>query len=240
MDVVRLSGVVKRFHRRYGAPSAQEQKTSGRRARVDVALDGIDLVVEAGEVVGLLGTRRSGRTSLLAVVSGVLEPDEGTAQVRGRATGLVAMNAGFTGTASVGHNLRLNAMLLGLSRAQLDERLDAVLADAGVSHALLPLPLRDLPGPRRQRLGYAMAMRADPDVFLADKTLTVGDKQFREKGLVSMEAHRDAGRALILATNDGRILRRLCTRGVVMRSGQVVFDGRIRKALQEHRQMRAE
>lgn len=240
MDVVRLTGVVKRFDRRYGAPTAQEHHASGRQPGVDVALEGVDLVVEAGEAVGVLGTRRSGRTSLLSVISGVYRPDEGTVLVRGRAGGLVQMSAGFSPSSSVSSNVRLNGLLMGLTIEQINDRLEHVLADAGVPASLLPFPLRDLPAPRRQRLAYLLAMHSDPDVFLADKTIVTGDAAFREQGLAAIEAHRDAGRAVVLATNDGRILRRVCSRGIVLRRGRLVFDGRVRKAIQVHRETPSE
>ena len=235
MDAVRLTGVVKRFNRRYGAPTAQEHHSRGRQSAVDTALDGVDLVVEAGEAVGLLGPRRAGRTTLLSVINGVYEPDEGTAQVRGRVGGLVSMGAGFSPSSSVRSNIVLHGLLQGLTRDQVDERLEILLEDSGVPANLLPFPLRDVPAPRRQRLAYLLAMRCDPDVFLADKTVVTGDSDFRERGLQAIEAHRDAGRAVVLGTNDGRILRRICTRGVVLREGKIVFDGRIRRALQVHR-----
>ncbi len=236
MDVVTLTGVVKRFDRRYGASTAQQHHGGGREATVDVALAGVDLAVEAGEAVAVLGSRRSGRSTLLSVMRGVFRADEGTVRVRGRVGGLVGMSAGFSPTASLAHNITLNGMLLGMTRERVTELTSEFLDEAGVTEAMLSFPLRDLPAPRRQRLAYSLAMHSDPDIFQADKTVVTGDKAFRESGLAGIEAHRDAGRAVLLATNDGGIVRRVCTRGIVLRAGRIVYDGRPRKALQFHRE----
>lgn len=238
MDVVELIGASKSFDRRYGAPTVQEHHARGRRGRrLDAAVREVDLAVAAGEAVAILGPRRSGRTTLLSLIRGIYRPDHGSVRVRGRATGLVAMGAGFSPRVSVASNIRLSGMLLGLTPQQIEQKRPQILAEAGLGENLLPFPLRDLPGPRRVRLSYALAMHSDPDAFLADKTLVVGDAAFREWGLAGIEAHRDAGRAVLLASNDGRVLRRICDRGVVMRGGRVAFDGRIRKALQQNRDL---
>ena len=240
MDVVTLAGVVKRFDRRYGAATAQQHHGGGREATVDVALDGVDLSIGAGEAVAVLGSRRSGRTTLLSVMRGVFRADEGTVRVRGRVGGLVGMSAGFSPQASLAHNIMLNGMLLGMTQERVTELTGQLLDEAGVTGAMLSFPLRDLPAPRRQRLAYALAMHSDPDVFQADKMVITGDKSFRESGLEGIEAHRDAGRAVVLATNNGAIVRRVCTRGVVLRAGRIIFDGRPRKAMQVHRETPAQ
>lgn len=237
-DVVVLDGVHKAFKRRYGAPTLRAHRSGTAVKKTDHALDDVSLTVAAGEAVGVLGTRRSGRSTLVSVIHGLYRPDQGSARVRGRATSFLSASAGFSLSVSTERNIALNAALLGIPQSRLDEVMSDVLAMSGLSETSLGHPLSDLSRAERRRLGYALVMYSDPDVLLADRKVAVGTQEFQEATLERVTQMRDEGVALVLATNHRPTLRRLCSRGIVMDSGSIVFDGPLKPAIQSLRQLR--
>lgn len=231
---VRVAGVSKAFPRRFGAATLRLQH-AGPSTGQDVALADVTFDVGAGECVALLGTRRSGRTTMLRTIQGVFSPDAGHVLVRGRIGGLVAMGVGFSPALRVRDCLTLNGALLGASPEELGPVVPDVLAFAGEGPKVLGFRLRDLPGPRRRRLAYGLALHLPADVMLADGVVTFGDDAMQEAGATMLERHREAGAALVLATNRAPLVRRLCTRAVVLDAGRVVHDGPVGPGLRRLR-----
>ena len=237
MEYVALTGVYKAFARRYGAPTLRSHHEKGDRQIVDEALIDVSLSVSSGEAVGVMGLARSGRSTLLDVIAGKYRPDQGEVWVRGRATGLVAAGAGFSANVAVRSNLELNAAFLGTPPEVLAARIPDILAFAGLKERWLEYPLREIEGPQRRRLAYAAAVASAPEVFLADRFVVVGGG-LKDRCLDDLAALRDAGHALILATNNKGVLKRLCSRAVVLDDGRLAHDGTVREAFAELRRQR--
>ena len=237
-DYVRLDGVHKSFVRKYGAPTIHAHVNKKKRGKVDHALVDVTLHVRSGEAVAVLGRRRSGRTTLINVVNGLYRPDSGRVEVRGRVSGPVAMGVGFTPSLSARDNVSLNGELLGMSAEEIAERWDSIIDFSGVKPAELGYPMRELDGKSKQRLAYSVMLHARPDVLLADGRVVIGDNEFREASLTRLEQMRDDGHAMLLATNTKPVVRRLCTRAIVLDGGSVVFDGTVKDALRTLRQLR--
>lgn len=240
MEYVSLRGVHKSFYRKYGAPTLKTHMAPTKADKVDHALVDVTLSVRSGESVVVLGRRRSGRSTLLNVVSGLYRPDAGTVLVRGRPIGTSAMSAGFTPTLSVEDNLAMNAQFVGMSVATIEARRKAILEFAGIKPAETRYPLNEITGRSRQRLAYSILLHAQPDVFIADEKVVIGDAEFKESSLVFLQQMRDAGHVLLIATNNRKIARRLCTRAVVMHDGEIVFDGGIKRAYRALRESRSD
>lgn len=238
MDYIVLTDVHKSFVRKHGAPTLREHMSRKQPERVDRALRGVTLRVARGEAVAVLGRARSGRSTLISLIRGLHRPDSGSVQVRGTATGTPSMGAGFSPGAPVTENLALNAMLLGMTKQDLDERLDSVLEFAGMPRSHLRYLTRELEPKRRNRLVYSMVLHAEPDVFVADGAVTLGDDAFRTKSLNRLIHLRDQGQAMVLVTQHRPTLRRLCSRGVVLDGGLVIFDGELREAFSVLRALR--
>lgn len=240
MDYVVLEGVHKSFKRRYGAPTIHEQVRRRPSRGVDLALRDVTFTVQSGEAVAVLGRRRSGRSTLISVVSGLYKPDRGSVLVRGRVSGTTAMAAGFFVSTSMAENLRLNALLVGMTSREYAEKRSEILDFAGATDMNLALPMREVRPRLRSRLAYSVVLHADPDVFVADGAVTVGDQDFREASLRRLAELRDRGSALVLATNDKPAVVDLCTRALVLEAGEVVFDGAPRQAIKKLRALRRE
>ena len=238
MEYVRLDDVHKSFNRKYGAPTLRLHQGRGRVRDVDTALAGVTLGVEQGECVAVLGTRKSGRSTLLSVISGLYRPDTGTAQVHGRATGLTAMGAGFSARLPLRNCVELNAAIIGMSKERLDASLDDILAFSGLREGDLRHPMREIAGSQRRQLGYALAVYSKPEVFLADGLVVLNRGDLVERCFGLLESLRDEGTAMVLATNKKPVVTRLADRAVVLSHGEVAFDGAVRPALRTLRSLR--
>jgi ABC-type polysaccharide/polyol phosphate transport system ATPase subunit len=198
------------------------------------ALKGVSLTLSAGESLGVLGRVGSGRSTLLSVISGVLRPDKGKVAIRGFATGLMGAGAGFMPELPVRENIVRNGVLLGLRESRAEELVPQIAAFAGLA-SFLDRPLRDLSRTHSKRLGYTVALFAEPTIFLGDEQLVVGSPQFRENSLKRLASFPNETRGLIVVSNRAEHLSQLCARAILMDHGVVMFNGSVEAALREYR-----
>ena len=226
-EMVRVEHVSKRFSLRHDRSlkelvfSALQRK---KLADTFMALDDVDLTVHAGETVGLIGFNGSGKSTLLKTISGVLFPDSGRVLLRGRVAGLIEVGAGFHPDLSGRENVFLNGAILGMSRAQLEERFDDIVAFSEIEE-FIDTEVKYYSSGMFLRLAFAVAVHTDPDIFLVDEILSVGDEPFQKKCLERIRELQAAGRTMIVVSHELEMLERLCTRIVVLRKGRTVFDG---------------
>ena len=203
----------------------------GRARHEDfTALAPLDLEIAQGESVALLGRNGSGKSTLLKLVAGVMAPDTGQVRVRGRLAGLLEVGAGFHPDLTGRENVHLNAAILGMRPAQVAERFDTIVDFADIG-PFLDTQVRFYSSGMFLRLAFAVAVHTDPDVFLVDEILAVGDEAFRDKCLGRIEQLSAQGRTLVVVSHDLPLMERLCTRGVVLDRGRVVADGPVAEAV---------
>jgi len=234
---VEVKGVSKHFRLRH-THSLKEALvwTVQGRARTDdfTALHPLDLTIEPGEALALLGRNGSGKSTLLKLLAGVMAPDSGQVRVRGRLAGLLEVGAGFHPDLTGRENVFLNAAILGLSRAQVEERFDDIAAFADIGR-FLDTQVRFYSSGMFLRLAFAVAVHTEPDVFLVDEILAVGDEAFRAKCLDRIERLADEGRTLVVVSHDLALVERICSRGVLLDRGRLVSDGPVRVAVERLR-----
>jgi len=234
---VEVEGVSKHFRLRH-THSLKEALvcTVQGRARTDdfTALHPLDLAIEAGESLALLGRNGSGKSTLLKLLAGVMAPDSGQVRVRGRLAGLLEVGAGFHPDLTGRENVFLNAAILGLSRAQVEERFDDIAAFADIGR-FLDTQVRFYSSGMFLRLAFAVAVHTEPDVFLVDEILAVGDEAFRAKCLDRIERLAGEGRTLVVVSHGLPLVERLCSRGVLLDRGRLVADGPVRTAVERLR-----
>ncbi len=190
------------------------------------ALKGIDIVIDEGESVAILGLNGSGKSTLLKLVSGVMEPDEGSVLTRGRVAGLIEVGAGFHPELSGRENVYLNAAILGMSRREIEERYEQIVAFSEIER-FIDQEVKHYSSGMFMRLAFSVAIHVEVDVLLVDEILSVGDAPFREKCRLKFEELIAAGKTLVVVSHDLDMVRELCTRGIVISKGEVVFDGDI-------------
>ena len=226
-EMVRVEHVSKRFSLRHDRSLKELVFSALKRKKLAdtfMALDDVDLTVRAGETVGLIGFNGSGKSTLLKTVSGVLFPDSGRVMLRGRVAGLIEVGAGFHPDLSGRENVFLNGAILGMSRAQLEERFDDIVAFSEIEE-FIDTEVKYYSSGMFLRLAFSVAVHTDPDIFLVDEILSVGDEPFQKKCLERIRELQAAGRTMIVVSHELEMLERLCTRIVVLRKGRTVFDG---------------
>ncbi|MHC2999651.1 ABC transporter ATP-binding protein [Microbacterium sp. HJ5] len=194
------------------------------------ALKGIDLVVDEGESVAVLGLNGSGKSTLLKLISGVMSPDDGEVLTRGRVAGLIEVGAGFHPELSGRENVFLNAAILGMSRKEIEARYDEIVAFSEIE-PFIDQEVKHYSSGMFMRLAFSVAIHVAVDVLLVDEILSVGDAPFREKCRLKFEELIAARKTLLVVSHDLDMVRDLCTRGVVLNKGSVVYDGPVEGAI---------
>ena len=200
------------------------------------ALEDISFTVERGEAVGVVGHNGSGKSTLLKVLARILPPDQGTVQTRGRVASLLELGAGFHGDLSGRENIFLNGAILGLARAEIEERFDEIVDFAGVG-PFLDTAVRNYSSGMYVRLGFAIAVTVDPDVLLVDEVLSVGDAEFQHRSLERMRQFHQEGKTLLVVSHDLEAIESLCDRVLVLDRGRIAFDGSVGQGLTMYRQL---
>ena len=194
------------------------------------ALDGVSFTVEQGETVGLLGLNGSGKSTLLKLISGVMRPDTGSVRVRGRIAGLIEVGAGLHPDLTGRENVFLNGAILGMDEAQIRRQFDAIVAFSGIDQ-FLDTEVKFYSSGMFLRLAFAVAVHTDPDVFLVDEILAVGDEPFQRKCLDRIAQLSAEGRTLVVVSHDLDLVEKVCHRGVVLEAGRMVVDGPVQSAV---------
>ena len=234
--VIRVSGVGKAYPVFDKPHQRLLQLLAPRRAgRSDdfLALSDVSLEVRRGEAVGIIGRNGSGKSTLLQIVCGTLQPTRGTVQVGGRVAALLELGAGFNMEFSGRENVFLNGSILGLSRREIEERFDQILAFAEIGEHI-EQPVKTYSSGMYVRLAFAVAAHCDPEVLIVDEALAVGDIYFQRKCYRRIEELRDGGCTLLLVTHSMGSLVQLCDRGVLLEGGRVLFDGECKRAVAEY------
>lgn len=188
------------------------------------ALKDVSMEIREGECLGIVGANGAGKSTLLGVIAGLVHPDHGKIEVRGRLAALLELGSGFHPDLTGAENVRLNAALLGLSRREVREKFEEIVEFSGMRD-FIDEPLRTYSMGMTLRLAFAVAMAVEPDVLLIDEVLAVGDRAFQAKCVERILKLKQAGRVLVCASHDMEVLRRLVTRAIWLDRGQVVQDG---------------
>ncbi len=212
----------------------------GRTGAQEVwALRGVSMHVEPGEAVGLIGRNGSGKSTLLRLVAGIIKPTTGRVAAAGRVGSLLELGAGFHPDFTGRENVFLNGSVQGLTRAQIRERFDEIVAFAELEHAI-DRPVRTYSSGMYMRLGFAIAAFLDADTLLLDEVFAVGDEAFQRKCFGRIAEFKQRGGTIVFVSHDAAAVERLCRRAVLLHDGIVSFDGPAHDALGRYRRQLAE
>ena len=218
----------------------------GRRRRLpwrgewNWALRGIDLHVDSGEVVGVVGHNGSGKTTLLKSIAGVLRPTRGSVSTTGRVSSLVDLAAGFHRDLSGHENLLIGGVLLGLPRAEIRARYDEIIDFSGLDDDALAEPISTYSTGMGLRLGFALVACSRPSVVVVDEVLAVGDDAFQRRCIDAVVSMVDDGCAAVLASHDLDLMAKHCDRLTVLHHGEQCHDGSVTDGLERYRELLTE
>lgn len=199
------------------------QRRRNRKAQEFWALQDVSFNVERGEMVGLVGSNGSGKSTTLKLVSRIISPTSGTIKVNGRVTALLELGAGFHPDLSGRDNIYLNGTVMGLSRKEIEKKVDAII-DFAELQEFIDVPVRNYSSGMYARLGFAISVHLDPEVLLIDEVLSVGDQSFQQKCNERMLKLRRRGVTILFVSHDLDAVWRLCSRAVWLDHGRVRMD----------------
>jgi ABC-type polysaccharide/polyol phosphate transport system ATPase subunit len=188
------------------------------------ALHDVSFTVPRGQALGVIGRNGSGKSTLLQILCGTLTPASGSVHVDGRIAALLELGSGFNPELTGRENVYLNASVLGLTRAQIDARYDAIAAFAGIG-PFIDQPVKTYSSGMVVRLAFAVSVSVEPDVLVVDEALAVGDMAFQQQCLQRLTDLREAGTTIVLVTHDILMTRNYCDRVVYLEQGRVKAIG---------------
>src|SRR5215218_1116784 len=229
MNAIELTNVSKAY-RRYGGrqfatlKSALLQRSILRDLQASEtfpALTDVSFTVPRGSTYGVIGRNGSGKSTALKLVAGITKPTSGTVKVEGRISALIELGAGFHPEISGRENVFINGIMLGLTKAQVQERFDAIV-DFAELREFIDAPVKTYSSGMYMRLGFAVAIHVDPDVLLVDEVLAVGDEGFTHKCLDKFAEFRRRNRTILLVTHSLSLVERFCDDAVWIDDGRVM------------------
>ncbi|MEZ4731856.1 MAG: ABC transporter ATP-binding protein [Caldilineaceae bacterium] len=225
---IQFAHVIKRYRIGQWLPSLREALSSGNGQTNDAyhtAVDDVSFALEPGEALGVIGPNGAGKTTILKLLAGVTHPTAGAITINGRFSALIELGAGFHPDLTGRENIFLNGTILGMTKAEIQQRYDQIVDFAGIS-AFLDTPVKRYSSGMYARLGFSIAAHVDPDVLLVDEVLAVGDYAFQQKCYAHMDLlRRQQGTSLIFVSHNMEAVRRVCDRGLVMYRGKNIFQG---------------
>ncbi len=211
---IKLTGVSKQYTIHHEKPTLVERLARGRDEEF-WALKDVNLTIRKGERVGIIGPNGSGKTTLLKIIAGITTPTTGTVETRGKIVSLIDLEAGFHPDLTGEQNIYLNGMLLGMKREEIEGKLDAIIRFADIG-SFIDAPFYAYSAGMKLRLGFAIAAYANPDIFLVDEALVVGDSDFKLKCLHALKMF-DA--TLVFASHDLHFVHHLSHHTLIVDKG---------------------
>ena len=203
------------------------------RARKIWALHDVDLDVSPGSVLGVVGANGAGKSTLLTVIAGILPPDSGTVETRGRLVSLLELGAGFHPDFTGRENVYVNASIHGMTRREVDRRMDEIIAFSELEN-FIDAPVRTYSTGMYTRLGFAVASSLDPDILLLDEVLAVGDAAFQQKCLGRIAEFQRSDATIVFVSHSAGAIRMVCDRAIWVANGRIQADGHPDEVLQSY------
>jgi ABC-type polysaccharide/polyol phosphate transport system ATPase subunit len=229
MNAIEVNNLGKKFRLRHAKGQSLKatiiDRVLHRETRDDFwALKEIDFGIGQGETVGVIGPNGSGKTTLLSILARTMVPTTGSLDIRGRTSCLLELGAGFHPDLTGRENIYLNGSIMGIPREVIEEKFEKIVEFSGLGH-FIETPLRFYSSGMAVRLGFSVAVAADPDVLLVDEVLAVGDEAFQKKSGERMREFKSRGKTIMVVSHDMNMIRNFCDRVIYLREGRVIQQG---------------
>lgn len=204
--------------------------------REHYALDDVSFEVKKGETVGIIGTNGSGKSTILKIITGVLNPSGGTVEVDGRISALLELGAGFNGEYTGIENVYLNGTMIGFTKEEIDARLDDIISFADIGD-FIHQPVKMYSSGMFVRLAFAVAINIDPEILIVDEALSVGDVFFQAKCYHKFEEFKNQGKTILFVSHDLGSIAKYCDRVVLLNKGKMLDQGSPKAMVDTYKQL---
>lgn len=194
------------------------------------ALKDINFEVKEGEVLGIIGKNGAGKSTLLKILSQITEPTSGKIEIHGRVASLLEVGTGFHPELSGRENIYMNGTILGMTRKEIDSKLDEIIDFSGVEK-FIDTPVKFYSSGMKVRLGFSVAAHLEPEILIIDEVLAVGDYEFQAKCLGKMKKVASAGRTVLFVSHNLEAVSSLCSSAILLENGKVSFEGTAEMAI---------
>jgi len=208
-------------------------KSSAQKGNEFWALKDVNFEIKKGEVVGIIGKNGAGKSTLLKVLSQITKPTEGRIEINGRVASLLEVGTGFHPELTGRENIYLNGTILGMTRKEVKAKFDEIVEFSGVKQ-FIDTPVKHYSSGMYVRLAFAVAAHLEPEILIIDEVLAVGDAEFQKKCLGKMEDVAKEGRTVIFVSHDLGAITKLCSKGILMKSGLIHLNGNIQHTITKY------
>lgn len=226
-NAIEIRDMSKYFKVQYDhAKTLKDLLVSHHRGKVEkhVVLRNINLDIQKGETVGLIGTNGSGKSTLLKLMTKIIYPNGGTVETQGKLTSLLELGAGFHPDFTGRENIYFNAAIFGLTEKEIEKRLDEIIAFSELGVAI-DEPIRTYSSGMYMRLAFSVAINVDADILLIDEILAVGDQHFQDKCYAKLKELKSSDRTIVIVSHSLEVVKELCDRAIWLYKGQFKLDG---------------
>lgn len=231
---------LEKAYKLYDRPSDRLKEALGfakkKRYKEHYALKGVDMTIYQGETVGIIGTNGSGKSTILKIITGVLNPTKGSVAVNGRISALLELGAGFNMEYNGIENVYLNGTMIGFSKKEIDTKMDDILGFADIGDYVYQ-PVKTYSSGMFVRLAFAVAINIDPEILIVDEALSVGDVFFQAKCYHKFEEFKKMGKTIVFVSHDLGSISKYCDRVVLLNQGVKLGEGTPKEMIDAYKQV---
>ena len=232
---IKVVDMTKSFKLYYDRPNTLKERIvfMNKKTENRTVLKGINLEIEKGETVALIGVNGSGKSTLLKLMTKIMYPTKGRIITNGKLTSLLELGAGFHPDFTGRENIYFNASIFGLTRKEIDARLNQIIEFSELGD-LIDSPVRTYSSGMYMRLAFSVAINVDAEILLIDEILAVGDQHFQDKCYKKLHELKKSDKTIVIVTHDLNAVKNLCTRAVWINQGEIRMDGKPKEVIEEY------
>ncbi len=236
---IRVNNVSK-LYKLYDRPMDRLKESLGlsrkKMYKEHYALKNVSFDVHRGETVGIIGTNGSGKSTMLKIITGVLNPSDGDVQIQGRISALLELGAGFNMEYTGIENIYLNGTMMGFSKEEIDKKMDDILSFADIGDFVYQ-PVKTYSSGMFVRLAFAVSINIEPDILIVDEALSVGDVFFQVKCYHKFEEFKKMGKTILFVSHDLGSISKYCDRVILLNKGEKISEGKPKEIVDEYKQI---
>lgn len=233
---ISIKNVTKKFKIYYDKPNTLKERVvfwKNKKPDERTVLENINIEIEKGDTVALIGTNGSGKSTLLKLMTKIIYPTKGTITTKGKLTSLLELGAGFHDDFTGRENIYFNASIFGLTKSEIDEKIDDIIAFSELEK-FIDNPVRTYSSGMYMRLAFSIAINVEADILLIDEILAVGDQHFQDKCFARLEELKKSDKTIVIVSHSLESVKRICNRAIWIKDGHIEMDGKTKEVIDKY------